>query len=835
MEQKSNKTSKIVLILSIFINLLIGVAIIGVVSRSGVLFKGSDSMYHIYRGDWVLKSIESGDLWPLYNPVWYNGVELMRYWPPVAAYVMAFCQFIARSLPGIFPDNYIFEGFSVFCGIVYFVGSCTWNIAAYVKRRPVMGLIFGFLWFFMPQSLHVLFAEGNLPRSLILAIFPLAFLFINEYLKHGKKRNFIGTSVTFLAMCGCHVGYTGMVALAVLLYLLVYRLCCFTGSGRLQRSGKRDLELIVAVLGGFLLSGVFLIPSLKGGLASNTSNASQAAEGFFQSIFITLNPVDKVTGGYAASYFGIVSFVLAVFGVLAAKKRARAGFITAIIIVLLTSKSAYSIIQLLPGASLMWMLRFLPLAAAMILYSMFEWDSLKIPFTVAFTALLTADCVIAFSTFVPRVKEPTMTEYFENMADTTLIDEAKDLTCNRIALMDSVNPIGNGVFYLTDFNGSKNQMFGQGWEAASTSLQIAQINESFDCGYYYFMFDRLLECGCDTVLIKKDSAAVEPFNEKEAQAAAELRGYEKVYDEDIYVVYHHPEVTGNYGTVTHYDGLAIGNGAYYISMMFPTVSEAPSEYIDDFTVEELSSYNIIYLDGFLYHDVEVAEDLITKAAENGTKVYILADGIPENAQSRTYRFLGVECQNVTFDNGFPELKTTEFGDIELALFPNELKQWKTVYINGLTEVQGYSEVLGEQLPFYGKGSNENINFIAFNLTYYYSLTRDRAVGAILAGIVETSETEIPDRTIVPLDITYGEDIITVTSPADNVNTSLAEHDIFSGDIRNFNRFVFVDSGTTEITYKYPYLLEGVLTSVGGILAITLMCVYISKKRAPKSE
>ena len=108
MEQKSNKTSKIVLILSIFINLLISVAIIGVVSRSGVLFKGSDSMYHIHRGDWVLMSIESGDLWPLYNPVWYNGVELMRYWPPVAAYVMAFCQFIARSLPGIFPDNYIF-------------------------------------------------------------------------------------------------------------------------------------------------------------------------------------------------------------------------------------------------------------------------------------------------------------------------------------------------------------------------------------------------------------------------------------------------------------------------------------------------------------------------------------------------------------------------------------------------------------------------------------------------------------------------------------------------------------------------------------------------------
>ncbi len=830
MEQKSNKASKIVLILSFFINLLIGVVIIGVVSRSGVLFKGSDSMYHIYRGDWVLKSIESGDLWPLYNPVWYNGVELMRYWPPVTAYLMAFCQFIARSLPGFFPDNYIFEGFAVYSGIIYFIGSCTWNIAAYVKRRPVMGLLFGFLWFFMPQSLHVLFAEGNLPRSLILAIFPLAFLFINEYLKKGRVKNFLGTAITFALMCGCHVGYTGMVAISWLMYLLVYRLCCFTGMNKVQKSGKRDLELIVAIICGFALIGVILFPSLKGGLASNTSNASQAAEGFFQSIFKTLNPVDKVKGGYAASYFGIISFLVAAFGAVASKRRARAGFITALVIVLLTTKTAQPIFQLLPGGSLMWMLRFLPIAAAMIFFSMLEWDSLKKPILAVIIALLTADCVIAVSTFVPRVKEPTMTEYFENMADTTLIDEAKDMTKNRIALMDSVNPIGNGVFYLTDFNGSTNQMFGQGWEAASTSLQIAQINESFDYGYYYFMFDRLLEMGCDTIIVKKDAAAVVPYNEKEADVAAELRGYTKAYDEGSYVVFHYEGIEGAYGTITEYDGIAIGNGAYYISMMFPTICEAPSEYIDDFTLEELSSYDTIYLDGFLYHDVETAEDLITKAAEAGTEVYVLADGIPENYESKTNRFLGVECQSVQFDNGFPTFYTTKFGEIELALFPDEFKNWKTVYMNGLTEVLGYSEVLNEQMPFWGKGTNDNITFIGFNLTYYYSRTRDRNVGAILAGIVDVSEYEVPERQIVPLDITYGDDSITISSPEDNVNTSLASHDIFEGDFRTFNRLVFVDKGETTITYSYPYLIQGILVTLAGVAIAVVMVVYIRKKK-----
>jgi len=820
----------IILILSIILNVAVGIVIVGIVSRSGILFKGSDSMYHIYRGDWILKSVESGDLWPLYNPVWYNGVELMRYWPPVAAYLMAFCQFIARSLPGFFPSSYVFEGFAVFCGIIYLLGAVTWNIAGFVKKRPVLGVVLGFLWFFMPQSLHVLFAEGNMPRSIIMAIFPLSFVFINEYLKKGGIKNFIGTAVTFFAMCACHVGYTGMVALALLIYILVYRLCCFTGMGRLQKSGKRDLELIAAIISGFLLSGVFLFPALRGGLASNTSNASQAAEGFFQSIDLTLNPMHKINSGFGDSYFGIVSFILSVFGAIASKKRARAGFITAIIIVLLTTRTAYSVIQLLPGASLMWMLRFLPIAAAMMFYSMLEWDSLKKPILAVITTFLICDSALCVYALRPEQEDADILRYFEKMEENTLIDEAKGITENRIALIDSYSPFVNGVFYLSDYNGeSTNQLFGQGWEAASTSLQIAQVNEAFDNGYYYFMFDRLFEYGCDTILIKKNSAAKIPFNEDEAEIAANERGYVKTFDEGIYVVYHHPEVKGNYGTVSHYDGLAIGNGAYYISMMFPRVCEAPSEYIDDFTLEELSSYNIIYLDGFLYHDVEKAEDLITKAAEAGTKVYVLADGIPENDQSRTYRFLGVECQSVQFDNGFPKLKTTQFGDLEIALFPDDLREWRTVYINGLTEVQGYSEVLGEKMPFYGKGTNDNINFIAFNLTYYYSLTKDKSIGMILAGIVETSEYEIPDRTIVPLDISYGDDCITITSPADNVNTTLAEHDIFEGDIRTFNRFVYVDSGTTEITYKYPYLLQGSLMSLAGIIVVAGMCVFLRRK------
>ena len=227
--------------------------------------------------------------------------------------------------------------------------------------------------------------------------------------------------------------------------------------------------------------------------------------------------------------------------------------------------------------------------------------------------------------------------------------------------------------------------------------------------------------------------------------------------------------------------------------------------------------------------MHAAEDLITKAAEAGTKVYVLADGIPENAESRTNRFLDVECQPVEFDNGFPEMKTKEFGDLQIALFPNDLKQWRTVYVNGLTEVLGYSEVLGEELPFWGTGSNENIVFIAYNLTYYYSLTRDSIVGTLLEGIVETGETEIPERRIVPVDVTYGENSLTIVSPEDGVNTSVADHDIFEGDYESFNRLVYVDSGTTEITFKYPYLVQGLIMTFAGVLVTGVMVIYLKKK------
>ena len=71
-----------------------------------------------------------------------------------------------------------------------------------------------------------------------------------------------------------------------------------------------------------------------------------------------------------------------------------------------------------------------------------------------------------------------------------------------------------------------------------------------------------------------------------------------------------------------------------------------------------------------------AEDIIRQVSSKGTKVYILADGMPVNSKSHTHRFLGVETQAIEFDNGFPTLRTKKLGNFEVALFPDEYRHWK---------------------------------------------------------------------------------------------------------------------------------------------------------------
>ena len=109
-------------------------------------------MYHVYRGDYVYNAIKSGNWYPLYDPAWYNGVEILRYWSPFPAYVMAFCQYLAGGSQ--------FGAYLFYIGGVCFLGACVWPFIGRGFNRPYLGAFIGLLWFFMPNNLCAIFIEG---------------------------------------------------------------------------------------------------------------------------------------------------------------------------------------------------------------------------------------------------------------------------------------------------------------------------------------------------------------------------------------------------------------------------------------------------------------------------------------------------------------------------------------------------------------------------------------------------------------------------------------------------------------------------------------------------
>ena len=786
------------------------------VSKSGVYPSGSDTMCHIYKGSVLYQQIKQGNWYPLFDPMWYNGVEMMRYWAPLPVYFLAMCQ--------AFAGGDCFGGYLVFLGLVSFFGAVVWFFIGCRHKRPWMGAVIGLLWFFMPNNLLAIFVEGNLPRALCMVVLPLFVANVHDYLLDGRWKSLPQITICFVFMTLCHTGYAGMIALALLVFLVIFRI--------LYRQRRRIFEVLFAVILGFALTGIWMYASLQGGITSTDS--SQVMQGFFQDAVISLNPFHRITDGQGYFYFGLAAFLLIVFGMFFAKRKSLPGFWAAFLIFLCTTTTMYSVLVLLPGSQYLWMLRFISIALCFALYSFLLWKTLKKPFVIVIVALLFLDVVPSLQLVYGETSGVTPQERYESMSEYTLIGEAKEITSQRLALLDLSTLGADGAYLVSREEDGVPAVFGAGWQSAATAQRISLLNESLEKGNYLYLFDRCIELGSDTVLIRVSQASAKEEDIPNIDAAAEKLGYSVVDSNSDYRLYHldAPEC---FGVVSEFDAIGIGRSASLMALQFPVIEETTDTNLNHYSYDELSRYQVIYLAGFTYDDREAAEDMLLQLSENGTRIVILADGIPVDKQTGTQSFLDVDCHSITFSNGYPELDTVD-GILYCDLFPEGYTKWKTVYMNGLDDVWGTTADLDNELEIYGTKYNDNLIFIGLNLTYHYSLTKDEAVGALLAHALDLDAEALPERTIVPLDITYDADRITITSAYDDVDTTIAIHDIFESgqSFYSKNYLTYVDAGTTVITMACPYLLEGAAVS-GVAVILTGLFWWYTKRRWKKEQ
>ena len=824
-EKSSNKkkTNIFLRIFLVIVKLLMGfacftalaAATMYVIKKSGIYPQGSDTFCHLYRADLILKNIQQGNWFPLYDNTWYNGVEIMRYWGPLPLYIIAGVEWLIKSN--------VLDAYIVFLGVLILIGGCGWLLWGLTYKRTGLSILIGMIWFYLPENMRVVIKEGNLPRGVINALLPFYFYFLWKVMAEKKRKALIPLIVVTALITLCHLGITLMLIASVLIYALIY--------GKTNHTLKSSVCAIGASLSGVLLAGVWAVPALIGGAASGSST-NQVMKFFFENALISLNPFTRINGDVLSFYFGLSVFIICMLGIIFGTKTVRPGFITAAVLFICTTKSIYALFSKLPFSQFLWMIRFIPIALAAAMASFLLWKQLRKWTVLVLSILLIADCATSFLyIYVPKEQQVKNVQASLNQrAEDLLLTKAKEMTNQRLAVMDLSKYGSFAPYYVSGVGKRVKYTFGAGWEGAKTASNIVNLNASVESGWYVYLFDRALELGNDTVLIPIDNLKNKSNDVNQLISCAELSGYHLAGKNTGSLLFHKDTIK-QFGIITKYTNIAIGTSASCIAMIFPSFEEGSKNNINDYTYEELRKYHTIYLSGFTYDDKSAAEDLLYKLAKNGVQIYIDMNRIPVVKAKKSMELFGVSAQDISFADTYPKLlyKGQAYKSLD---FTYDLGEWNTVYMDGLDHIQGKFNLASKDLAFIGTAKNKNLHFVGLNIVYYLQETRDAEIEKLVKAVFGIDENDLPQRTMVPLQIQTSNNKITINSNYDNVNTTLSNIDIFhsKNNYRTINNLITVNSGSTVINLSYPHVVKGMIATAFGLILAILNFIAMRKKK-----
>lgn len=768
---------------------------------------GSDTYGHIFKADLLYRNIKMGNYYPLYTAFWYNGIQPFRYWAPVPYYIMAAFQFLSKGDPII--------AYNLFMAFCFMFGAFGWLLWGIKEKRIFLSMVIGILWFCMPDNIRVFFSEGNIPRVTIAVILPYLLYFIWQFVEYRKKYALIAVILLMALTCLSHLMIAAMIGITVFIFMLYY--------GIANKALGRPLQAILGMLLAISLCGVWLYPALQGGLMSIDSEAvSEVMKSLTFPFTQTLNPMLRFRN-IEIYYFGLSFMVISAAGLFLSNRKSKAGFLTLITIFLGTTTAFVPILIKLPLNQLLWMMRFTPVAYAVFAMGIILWKNIRRYVLIIVLLLVMIDSGFSFRLLAFNSSPPPDTM--------RMLDEARAAANQRIAILDGSEFGSFPSYYLCTGESPVPYAYGWAWQGASTAQNIVLLNTALEKEYYTFMFDRCLEAGCDTVLVKKDK--VRDFNKLNSSAGRNRYEFVKEFNNGYLYKMSTPK---SFGLTTKYYGLAVGKSAANIVMEFPGFEIGKNNGLDSYTLDELLQYEVVYISGFDYKDKKTAEKLVLDAAERGVKFVIDMNRVPNEPITNRLTFLGVTAQPIQFENKLPDLHFSGVAYFP-ATFKEENKKWNTVYLEGVPNPRGFSWFGGNKLVFLGEHQNTNITLIGFNLLYHGIVNEDSKIVDIFGTVMGKMKDTLPDRKIVPVQFTFQSDLIKIKTERENVNTTLANLDAFTADAETDQKhnFLLVKQPVTELKITYPYWKEGLAVSGIGLIATLVFLYFVFKSRGEKYE
>ena len=793
--------------------IILSLPIMYYIKSTGVI-NGADIYGHLYKTDSLYKSICNGNFFVLYDEQWYNGIQMFRYWPPLSYYYLALLQYLTG---GNVETAYI-----LLVGTTFVLGGFPWLLIGATEKKYKLGIAISILYWFLPDNLRIFFCEGNLPRILFVALLPYLLFFIWKFIRYKRKYYIIPIILLSFIFISIHLMMSAIIGIGITLFLFLYFV--------INKEFKFPFFSMLGIICGYALGGIILLPGLVGGIMTQNSSSSISTIGdWSQELTKSLNPFLRFNEP-TIYYFGlsilIGIIILIRLSIIRKNKIILPSLLTALFIMISTSSSLTPYVELLPLSQVWWMERFTVVATSLFVLSLFllkKEDTNNITY-IFIVLILIIDLIPSLKmTGIPS--SMTLKENQAKYDEIHLYDVAQEITNNRLSIIDE-SAFGS---YESYFIKNNNINISTGWslQGAQTYLNIVYLNEALMCNSYSYLFDRLINLGSDTVIIKKSALDVSEY--EELINIGKKYNYELIAENDICFLFKLKDVNFKFGVINDYKYLAIGNSARYISLIYPEFENSSRMYLDDFSIDELLKYEKIYLSGDFYKNKSNAEFIVKELANNGIKVYIDINRIKQDFQGYQ-TFLDVSCRSLALLNSFPNI-TFEGKEYEINYDMNET--WNASYITRVEENDEKFLYSGQKYSYFRK--NNNITYIGMNLVYFYNQYKNDNLKYVLDNIFEMEEESyIKTKKIVPLemDINYKNNTITINSNFNNLNTTISYQDFFYSNNHFYDKdnLLVVDKGTTIINFTYKYFKEGMIISiVGFILSLSLVIVTLKTK------
>lgn len=690
----------------------------------------SDAWGHLVKAVYLSEQISDGQFYPDVFPSWYNGQQLLRYFPPLSYYAIVGIDAVTGNI--FTAGNLFIFGASLIGGL------------SFLLFAPRIGhswaVLAGILYIIFPDNIRVAFAEGNLPRLAAASLLPAAVYFLLKVLENPRsKRNLFGLTVMISLIVLSHAMMAGIFLVSLGLYAVTYWLV----------KGDRFKVVATAVGGlfaGMLISGWWLLPSLTGGLAElDNSEGSEAVAYFPPSI--ALNPSLR-SSDIEIFYVGL-SAILLVFVAMFMWKRLepwmRAVLIVTFITTLIGSTFMIDVWRAVPGNELFWARRFLTvggfgLVMTIAVVARQIYASGAVPERRWLRLAAVAVVILVFVDFQPSLQLIHTRERPERIQQ--ISEQLAELDGWRVATAD-LSRLGSAPAMLFTTEGEREQVFGWAFQGSITGPLLARINQSFKDDFLEFAVSRLDRLGTDDVVIRPQSDISPDLGE-----ALEADGFQFVSNTGGLFLYHRDGAPRAFTIPMKV--LGIGGGAENASRVFPQMTVGSSSNFDDYTDEFLTQFDLVLLSRFTTSSRGNTESRVERLAEGGMRFVVDLTGAPVSPLSRQPKFLDVYGEPVLQIEQATLIRDDQ--RTRLLPFDTEINAWNSVSPQGAQETLvrfDYPAAEGVAIGrnVYGEGE---VIFLGLNLLFHASSADDPHAISLLEEILELPALTEPDDIAYPL-------------------------------------------------------------------------------------